>query len=336
MTCTMRHWQQDSSGTSPVETSSSTMSGQSHASSGPELILTQVELISPISKRSESPARVLLASRSHSSRGGEEPKQQAPVHIPLIDIMVVETMDPAWRRKSMDTSQRSNGHKMKLTTQHYGFFEFESLTKNSRDVLFTFLKANIAPERLIVVDHSTDDHSCPSAASTSSAMSLDVERFTAEKMKGASERERWTDKLARKFARLSNTVSEVCSTVCDTACCRTTKDEPCEELTNLPPPPHQNSSGAASSKSIKLSQGNLEVDDTVSVVSSLAMKKKMREKYHIPSGLSIEPDTDSVGSSKQTYGPGTQRRKFRESLKQFNMPSGLSVETEALDDEDDE
>eukprot|EP00523_Entomoneis_sp_CCMP467_P000774 CAMPEP_0168749358 /NCGR_PEP_ID=MMETSP0724-20121128/16673_1 /TAXON_ID=265536 /ORGANISM="Amphiprora sp., Strain CCMP467" /LENGTH=333 /DNA_ID=CAMNT_0008797261 /DNA_START=178 /DNA_END=1179 /DNA_ORIENTATION=- len=329
----MRHWEPNSTGPSHHDSVSNASAPSHGSSSGPELILMPVDVLSPVRRRSDSPNPRGL------SKSPEEPRQQRdPFHVPLSDIMAVETFDTQkvqqqQRKASLDSSQRGNCHTMKITTQHDGFYEFDSLTRNSHDLLFAFLKANVAPDRLIVVDPTPDDRSCPSTASTSSARSLDVDRFTQEKMKGASERERWSDKLVRRFARVANSVSELASSACDTACCRTTKDVTSAEILEVPGPPVKGVATASrSTRRIQLSQGNLEVDDSVSVVSGMTQTKKSLR--HMPSGLSLEPDTGSVASThmsgRSVVSAEKQRRKFRESLKQFNMPSGLSVETETL------
>jgi len=318
MTCTMRHWQQD------VE-SSAASNQSSQVSSGPELVLMEVQVISPMSKRAESPASV-RPCRSNNFMAAQELKPQPPVHVPLTDIMIVENRGDSLR-KSMDTSQRGI-HKIRITTQHNGFFVFESLSMNSHDVLFAFLQANISAEKFKSLDQSHDDESCPSTASTASLMSLDVERFTAEKIEGASQRERWSDRLARKFGKIATGVSEVCMSVCDTACCRPAKVDSVD--TAMPPAP-TGICPVKHAKSIKLRQGNLEVDDSLSVVSSTARKTFMRGNFHMPSGLSMEPDCTSH-HSESLNGQSTvyKQKRFRDSLKQFHMPAGLSVETEDL------
>lgn len=76
-------------------------------------------------------------------------------------------------------------------------------------------------------------------------------------------------------------------------------------------------------KRIQLRKGILEVDDCSSAMSSVVANRKMRENFHVPSGMSIEADVCSEDTTKSASCPKSQRQQFREGLKKFNQSSGF-------------
>lgn len=106
MTCTMRQWH-----ISYNESTSSLTSRQSDSSSEPEIILTRIEMVSILSKRSESLTRLQQTSDSSlrvsksNSFSKQETKPQPPVHIPLSDIKAVEIIEPSSLTKKTSQEQ---------------------------------------------------------------------------------------------------------------------------------------------------------------------------------------------------------------------------------------
>ena len=316
ITCTMRNW---TSWAQDVE-ASATSNQSSLVSTGPELLLMEVPLLSP---RAISPTR---DARINNSRNSSENKPEPTAfHMSLADILLVENVEDG-SRKSLDTSQRGV-FKLRVTTQTNGFFLFEGLSRNSRDVLLAFLKANLPAHKMTDSD-VRDDESCPSAASTSSATSLDVERFTAEKMEGSARREPWTSRFFRRLGKIAMGLSEACSTTCDTSCCRPAKVNPVGTRKKL-----------STEESVDDESSNMRISELGSGEKKLLNNRPRMS--HIPSGLSMEVDSMSLhsesvkGDSSSVHGSNAnylrQKQKFREGMHQFT--SELSVEPESVDEE---
>ena len=321
--------------------SSSNTPDPSSSHSGPELVLTPVDIVPPLAGRTPiSPPHNRSGSSPRPGNGSNQlsplpihapTKPQPPIHIPLSDVLVVESIHSKQQKQH-------RCHKMRITTQSLGFFVFDDLNLNSRDVLLTFLKAHIWKSRLIEVSDShkeqPDDISIPSVTSASSSCSpMDVDKFMAEKIRKSSERESLSEKVGRRTSRLVIILSEFCSSVSDSACCKARSSASTEdELRDLPT---RTPGSATSRKSIKLAKGNLEEEE--STVSSTMGGKKKKRKDIVESGLSALSSPRSNGNKDETNTKKeeTQREPARNSPRDYRLPSGLSVEEEPASEEQD-
>ncbi|KAL7571029.1 hypothetical protein ACA910_003748 [Epithemia clementina (nom. ined.)] len=345
MTCTMRHWCPDRASSVPkrrlsqkstvstsscpgIESSCEVASDPRH--SGPELVLTPM-VISPMAKsKAVSPLPRRNSIHNVISNGMLDGAQR-PIYIHLSDILIVESIQPKKQQRC---------YSLRITTQSSGFYVFDNLNLNSRDVLLAFLKINIASERMIETkENKPDDISVPSITSASSSRSMDVDKLTTERMKHSSERESFTERMTRRTSRLAVLLSEFCGSITDSACCkgRSTSAEGDDEVRDLP---SITPTSAASRRSIKLNKGDLEEEEsTVSSVKARRMKDVRNKKQRSPSAT-LSPSALTIGvRSKLSSAEKTdlQRGKLKETLRASQFPSGLSVEENpASEDHEDQ
>ena len=248
-----------------------------------------------------------LRNSSSNKAGEKESSFPEATHLPLSDILVVESLSTK--------KQQQRSYTLRLTTQTHGFYVFDNLNLNSRDVLLAFLKANIASERIMEGSGTRpDDLSVPSLGSANSSSSMDVDKLTSEKMRRCSERESFGEKVSRRTTRIAIILSDICSSISDSACCRGrgTDDEPTKEMPS------------ESRKSIQLDQGNLEEEDST-VSSVVGRKRDVRKKSRV--------HPMSVSSTQPSPKNQEDREKARESLRANKFPSGLSVELDPASEE---
>jgi len=304
MTVTMRNWEStrkraDSRGRLHSSFSLAKMddpailAAQQQAHDGPELLLTPI--VEYISNRDDSPARSRFRSSSSAKIAPEQSEQQRrPFSLSVSDIMVVSS------------SPRSNT--LNLTTISSGFFEFTCQSDNGYDILLAFLQASLDPERIVVNDHHNENNETTqnvrSGGSSVSSSCFDIDALQAQHLEGRAAAETWPEKLSRRVGHVFQNLSELSGALCDGACCppgaagenRTPPEHGMQQIAarraleiddnstdcsprNKPAPPRRNNTSSTASAS----------------ASTTADKRPPLE--HLPSGLSVEPDPETISTS---------------------------------------
>ncbi|GAX16475.1 hypothetical protein FisN_19Lh055 [Fistulifera solaris] len=199
MICTLRNWEH--------RHAFSTLMTSHHRThlDGPELLLTP-ELASI---RDVSPLR-------HSGMRPERPPP-APFSIPIYDILVVETLNNHRYR-----ARNNNNNQLIITTRSFGVFELNCESLNGHDILLAFLHASLPPERIL--DGDGNSHIRPSISTVSSC--LDMDHFTAQKVRERGENETWPEKWSRRMGKVVHSLHEISLTLCDaSACCQQVQTE---------------------------------------------------------------------------------------------------------------
>jgi hypothetical protein len=195
MICTLRNWEHRH----PF----STLITSHHRTqlNGPELLLTPERIVASI--RDVSPLR-------HSGMRPERPLP-TPFSIPIYDIIVVETHHN--RRYGAHNNQ------LTITTRSFGVFELNCESLNGHDILLAFLHASLPPERILDGDGNSHAHSHirPTISTVSSC--LDMDHFTAQKVRERGENETWPEKLSRRMGKVVHSLHEISLTLCDASSC---------------------------------------------------------------------------------------------------------------------
>lgn len=216
--------------------------------SGPELLLTPIREI--LTNRDDSPIRRVSLLQDSSSMPTPPEESIRAYSIPISDVMLV---DSSTHHRTASDHRGSAGHRnypnhpcqIFITTFSCGLLDFQCLNQNGHDILMAFLKASLAPERVLDGSGScgrrdagaSDDASsdgrrqqfrrgggaipdAPALRSSSSVTScLDVDAFTAAHLQGRADRETWPEKMTRRVGKVVNSLSELSGALCDLAWC---------------------------------------------------------------------------------------------------------------------
>ena len=271
MTVTMRNWesnkglQRGNRGRLHTSFSLSKVDDPAIDHSGPELVLTPI--VEYISNRDDSPARSRFRSSSSVKVTPEQTDKQKQYSLAVSNIMFIST------------AQRTNT--LNLTTISHGFFEFTCHSGNGYDILLAFLQASLDPER-IVSDHESECNVRSGGSSVTSC--LDIDALQAQHLEGRAAAETWPEKLSRRVGHVFQNLSELSGTICDGACC------PLEHRTQ---------------PETSVTRQQLEIDNKFSpqrIQATQANKasfspRKRPGLQHLPSGLSVEPDPETISTS---------------------------------------
>lgn len=155
--------------------------------------------------------------------------------------------------------------KLQLTTVSSGTFELSSLTTNGHDMLLAFLQASLQPHRISLTSGPCSPPHLQESASSSSC--LDFDTVQARHMYQRTAHETWPEKLSRRLGHALHNLTELSVTLCDGACCTYTESRE-------PPPRRDYMYG-------------MDLGDPV---------REPNRLYHLPSGLSVEPEPEATFS----------------------------------------